>query len=571
MENKDIAQIFTDIADILEIQDKDPFRIRAYRKAAMNIEDMSEKIEYMFKQDAKRLDEIPGVGASLREKVKEILTTGKLKQREDLMKEVPPQLLELMHISSLGPKTVQKLHKKLRINNIRGLEEACKKHKVRTLEGMGVKSEEKILESISEFKTASGRMKLEQATFYARGIIEHLRKLKSVKRAEPAGSLRRGLETVGDIDILVTGKYPDKIMAHFVDYPQTKKVLAHGESKSSIILKGGIQIDVRFIEEDRFGSALQYFTGSKAHNIKTRTIAIDRGYKLNEYGLFKGKRRLAGKTEEEVYKALGLTYIPPELREDRGEIEAAKTNSLPRLVEERDIKGDLHLHTKATDGANTIEEMARAAMKKGYKYIAITDHSKAVRVAGGLNDEETIRHIDEIKKINRKMRGITIFAGMEVDILGDGGLDLSADVLKKLDLVIAAVHSKFNLDKDKMTKRIIRAMENPYVNVLAHPTGRLIGERKPYEIDFARIFEKASENGIMIEVNCYSSRLDLKDVHCKMAKEYGAKIVISTDAHNTLQLDNMHFGVVTARRGWLEKKDVANTLPVEKFKKLIKR
>jgi len=572
MENAEIARMFERTADALEITGENRFKVRAYRQAALSVRNLSEMLEHVVEDDPKKLKSIAGIGEGMQEHIIEIVKTGKFKKLDKLLKKVSPKLLDLMDVSGIGPKHLKALHDELGVNNAGDLEEACKKHRVRELEGFGEKTENKILDALGEYKRSEGRMKLDEATAHANSIMEYLNKdKKNIKRLELAGSLRRGQETVGDIDILVAAKDADKIMKKFTDYPEAKKTIAKGKTKTSILLNSGIQVDLRNIDEERFGSALIYFIGSKAHNIHIRKIAKSKNLKISEYGVFKGKKNKASRRQKDVYKAIGLKYIEPEMREDRGEVEAASKGKLPSLVELKDIKGDLHMHTKATDGANTIEEMARAAMKRGYKYIAITEHTKAVRVAGGLNDKEISKHLKKIARVNKKLKKIKILKGAEVDIKEDGSLDLADKTLKELDIVIGAVHSKFNMSEKEMTQRLLRAMDNKYLNIIAHPTGRLIGKRKPYKFDYEKVFKKARKNNIALEVNAHEDRLDLKDVHCKLAKEIGAKIIISTDSHATAQLNNMNYGVITARRGWLEKKDVLNTLNYKEFMKKIKR
>jgi len=572
MENRDIARIFNEIADILEITGGNPYKVRAYSRAARNIEDLSKRIEDICREDKKALREIPGVGEAIAKKIEEIIKTGKLKKHQQLLKKVPPELLELMQITGIGPRHLKLLKEKLGVKNTADLEIVCKQHRVQDLEGFGEKTEKKILDALGDFKHSKGRMKLDQAKEYATSIIQYLKEQdKNINTVETAGSLRRGLETIGDLDILVASKDSKKVMDSFVSYPEVKTILSKGNTKSSIILKSGFQVDLRDIKKQKLGSALIYFTGSKAHNIHIRKIAKADGLKINEYGVFRRKKNIASKTEEDVYKTVGLKYILPELREDRGEIEAASKDKLPNVIELKDIKGDLHMHTRASDGAHTIADMVIAASQKNYEYVAITEHSKGLKIAGGLNEKELARHIKKIDKEDKKIKGIRILKGIEVDIKDNGKLDLSDSILKELDIVIAAIHTKFNMNKTEMTERILKAFDNKYVNILAHPTGRLIGKRKPYEIDFEKIFKVAKKRNIMMELNCFPNRLDLKDIHCKMAKDIGVKIIISTDAHSKQQLNNMEYGVITARRGWLEDADVLNTFKFNKFIKGIKR
>ncbi len=465
----------------------------------------------------------------------------------------------------MGPKTALLLYKKFKIDSPAKLEKAAKAGKLRGIPGMGAKKEENILRGLSLKKESHGRFLLNDASAHAELIVEELKKLKEVKKILPCGSLRRGKETIGDIDILVISSKPKKIMDTFVKLPAAKDVLAHGETKSSVILKNGMQADIRVVEEKSFGSAAHYFTGSKGHNIHLRQMAQKKGWKISEYGIFKGKKQIGGATEEEMFEKFGMQFIPPELRETRGEFEAAAKGKIPKLIELKDIKGDLHLHTKATDGFNTIEEMAQAAKALGYEYIAITDHTQSTRIAGGLNEKEMLKHLKKIREADKKVKGIKILSGAEVDILPDGKLDYSDEVLKQLDIVLAAVHSRFKMPEKEMTERVIKAFQYKHVTIFTHPTGRLIGERDPYEIDMEKILQAAKKYNVAIEINAHPKRLDLTDVYCKRAKELGVKLTIATDAHSADQLELMKYGVVTARRGWLEKKDVINTLSLTKL------
>ncbi|MCK5306876.1 MAG: DNA polymerase/3'-5' exonuclease PolX [Candidatus Omnitrophica bacterium] len=572
MENTEIARVFEEIADMLEISGGNSYKIRAYKHAALNIRELSKDLKDIYMGDEKNLRAIPGVGEHIAKKITELLETGKVKKHQELLKKISPQLLELMRVSGIGPKHLRVLHDKLKVNNLDDLEEACLGHKVRDLEGFGEKTEEKILVAVEEFRHFDKRMKLEPAEQCARAIIRHLKESKvKIDRIEAGGSLRRGRETIGDIDILVSTDKPEKVTERFISYPEAETVIASGPSKSSIFIKSGVQIDLRVVRDESFGAALVYFTGSKAHNVHIRKIAKFKGLKINEYGVFKGDKSIAGKEEEDIYRSIGLRYMPPEIREDRGEIEASSLNKLPELIELKDIKGDLHLHTDASDGRQTIVQMAEASRERGLKYIAITEHSKAVRVAHGLDEKELFRHIKKIERVDKKIEGIRILKGVEVDIGKDGALDLDDSLLKEMDVVIAAVHFRFDLDREKMTLRLLKAMENRYVNILAHPTGRLIGERKPSEIDFEVIFEEAASRNVAMELNAHYDKLDLNDIHCRQAKEFGVKVVISTDAHFVDGLDYMKYGITTARRGWLEKKDVLNTLECGEFLKSIKR
>ena len=575
MTNREISSIFLHIADILEIKEENVFKIRAYRTASQNILALSRQLSEIYEEDPSIIDNIPGIGKDLKAKIVEMIETGHLEYYSRLMKEFSPGFLDLLNISSLGPKKLKKLRNTLKIKNVTDLEKACKKGKLENLEGMGKKTQDKILEAIEHFRRAEGRMLLPEATGIAGEVTTYLSKSKNFKKIEKAGSLRRGSETVGDLDILTIAKDAEKAMDHFVSYPELESIIAKGPTKSSIKLKEGPQVDLRVIDEGCFGAALVYFTGSKQHNIRVRKIAKNKGYKVSEYGVFSvGKNKekfIAGKLEEDVYKKLGMEYVPPELREDRGEVEAAQEGEIPKdLIELKDIKGDLHIHTADTDGRMTIDEVLKESKKRGYKYVAITNHSKLVRVARGLNEKQLLKHVDDIRKKAKKIKGLNILAGVEVDILKNGKLDLEDYALKELDIVIAAVHSNFAMDKDKQTERILRGMDNKHVQMLAHPSGRLITKRNPLEIDFDRIFKKAALDNIILEINTHGDRIDLNDVHSKRAKELGAKFSINTDAHDAFQMDDIIYGVITARRGWLEKKDVVNTYSFEKMKKALR-
>ena len=570
MENKTIADILSEIADILDIQGENPFRIRSYRNAARTIADMSQSIEARL-QAGEKLDEIPGIGKSLAEKVEEIVTTGKSHFLEELQGKVPAGLTELLKLGGLGPKKVKLLYDELGVDSMDRLEKAARAGRLRDLAGMGVKTEEKILKSVEQYRAGMGRFKLSTGFTYAQSLIDYLKGVPGLKRLDPAGSFRRRRETIGDLDILAICGKGCKVMDRFTQYGDVAEVLAKGETKSSVRLKGGLQVDVRVLEEESYGAALHYFTGSKPHNVAIRERAKEMGLKVSEYGVFRAKdeKRLSGADEEDVFKAVGLPLIPPELREDRGEIQAAEKGKLPRLIELEDIRGDLQMHTRATDGKNSIAEMAHKAKELGYGYIAITDHSKAVRVAGGLDEKGLARHLQEIEKVSRQIPDIRILKGVEVDILTDGSLDLKDDILKECDVVLASVHSRFNMEEDEMTRRIIKAIQNPSVSILAHPTGRLILEREAYKVNLKEVFRAAIDRGVALEINAYPDRLDLREVDARMAKEMGANLVISTDAHSIVQLDLMKYGVFTARRGWVEAKDVINTLSLPALLKVL--
>ena len=572
MENSEIADILEEISRILEFKGENTFRIRAYQRAAQAIESTPERIEDLWRQDKSAIKDIPDIGESMAEKIGALLSNGKIEQYEKLKREVPSGLIDMMSLEGLGPKKLKKICDKLDIRTLNQLKAACQKGKLRDIPGLGQKTEENILDAMGEFETYKDRFKLSDADSIANSIVKFLKKETDVGRIEIAGSLRRGKETIGDIDILFTArnkKQRDKTMDALTHYTGIKRVLVHGEAKTSVVLKSNLHIDLRSIEKNSFGAASIYFTGSKAHNIALRKLALSENYKVNEYGVFKGKKRLAGKTEEGVYKRLGLSFIPPELREARGEIEKSREDKLPKLIKLSSIKGDLQMHTRATDGKNTIKEMAETAKSLGYQYIAITDHSKAVRVAGGLNEKDLAKHFEEIDRANEAIKDLTILKGIEVDILNDGTLDLKDDILKDADVVMAAVHSRFKMSEEKMTERILRAFDNTYVNCFAHPTGRLIGIRKPYQVNIERILRAAKDRNIAVEINSQLARLDLNDIHTKLAKEIGALIAVNTDAHSTVQLENMRFGVITARRGWLEKKDVINTYSLLDLRKFL--
>ena len=567
MKNPEIAKFFYEIANILEIQDVQ-FKPGAYRKAAMAIETWNAEVEEIYKEKGVNgLKEIPGVGEAIAKKTAEILETGKLKYLEELRKDSPWELLDIVSIYDIGAKTAYKIYKTLGVNTVEDLKKAAESHKIRGIKGLGEKTEEKILEGIKKMKERKGRMLLGIAWPVAVEVVESLKKTEDIEKISIAGSLRRKKETIGDIDILVVSSQPEKIMNSFTGLENVKKILVKGRTKTSVIIND-IHTDLRVVPRESFGSALQYFTGSKEHNIKIRKIASDKGMKISEYGVFdrKTNKRLAGETEEEVYNALSMAYIEPELREDRGEIEEAMKNKLPKLINEKDIKGDFHVHTKWSDGANSIEEMAGAGIKKGYSYIAVTDHSKSLRVARGLKENDVSGQIDEIKKINKKYPNFKIFTGTETDIKENGELDFDDSLLKRLDVVIAGVHSKLKIDEKTMTERIITAMGNKNVDIIAHPTGRVIGKREPYRLNMEKILDAASRNKTCLEINALPDRLDLNDTYIKMAREKSVKLCINTDAHNLSHFDMMKYGVFNARRGWLTKNDVLNTYSADEIK-----
>jgi DNA polymerase (family 10) len=570
MKNQDIVRIFNDIADLLEIKGENPFRIRAYRRAALNIESLTKDVAGTPKDE---LMKVPGIGQDLAGKIEEYVKTGRVRAYEELKKEVPEGLSVLLSVPSLGPKTAKLLSEELKVKNLEDLERLAREHKLSGLPGIKEKTEENILKGIEMLKRGMERQPLGKVLPIANDIVEHLRKKAPVNKISIAGSIRRWKDTVRDIDILTTSRDPKTVMNTFVHMPQVKDVLMHGPTKSSVVTGEGIQVDLRVVEEDSFGAALAYFTGSKTHNIRLREMAVKAGLKINEYGIFREKddKRIGGKKEEDVYRILGLSYIPPELREDTGEIEAAAEGKLPNLVEIGDIKGDLHVHTKRSDGSHDFDELVEEARKRGYEYIAITDHSKGLGIARGLSVERLLDEMKEIEAINRKLKGFRLLAGVEVDIRGDGRMDFPDDLLKKMDIVVASIHSGFRQSRQQIMNRMESAMKNPYVSVIAHPTGRLIGERDPYDVDIHKLLSMAKDTGTAIEINAYPLRLDLNDIHAKMAKEMGVRVVISTDTHITRQFDYMAYGVSIARRGWMEKKDVLNSMAYPSLMKALKK
>jgi DNA polymerase (family 10) len=563
MTNQEIADIMVHISQILDIQGENPFKIRAYIKASQTIAGLTYPLSSL--EDKAKIGKLPGIGAGIAKKVMELLETGKLEYYEDLKKSEYARLTEFLRIPGMGPKHAKLVHDKLGIKNVEGLQKAAEQGKLRALPGLGEKVEKNILQGIQQVQKYKERFPLAFIYPRAQAIFEEMKRVKEIKQITLAGSLRRKRETIGDVDILAASDRAEKVMDVFVKLPQTAKVVAKGHTKSSIVTKDGFQVDLRVVPPESFGAAAHYFTGSKAHNIRIRSLGVDEGLKINEYGVFKKEKKIAGAQEEEIFKSVHLPYVPPELREDQGEIEAAQEGKLPSLIKLEDIRGDLHVHTHWTDGNNSIEEMAKAARQKGYRYIAICDHSVSMGIAHGLNRKRLEKQIEEIEKFTRSLKGFRVLTGIEVDIKPNGDLDFDDEILKKLDLVVAAVHSKFTQSEDEMTRRIIQAIEHPHVDIIAHPTGRIIGKREPYKVDMDKLMDACKANGKILELNAYPERLDLSDIHCRKAKEKGVKIAISTDAHMDEHLEWMTFGVATARRGWIEPEDVVNTLSLSKL------
>ena len=569
MKNKELADLFAKMADILEFKNENPFKISAYRRASRVLGDLTQDIKEIA--ESGELKKVPGIGEGMAQKIEEYLKTGKISKYEEVKKGITDELIAMMEIPGMGPKTLAMIHKEKGISNLSELEKAIENGSLIGLPGMGEKKAENIKRGIDLLKASKGRMNLGVAFPLAKRIAETLREKTGSKKIEWAGSLRRMRENIGDIDILATGPNHEKIIHTFTHLPEVKQVLASGETKASVIVEGGVQIDIRVVEEDSYGAALQYFTGSKDHNIHLRGIAKAKGIKINEYGVFKAEKKIGGKEEKDVYKALGMDWIEPELREDRGEIEAAQKGKLPNLIQEPEIKGDLHVHSKWSDGTSSIEEIAKAAQKWGYQYVAICDHSKSLKIAHGLDETRLLKQIEEIDHINEKLKGFQVLKGTEVDILMDGKIDHPDKLLSRLDFVVAAVHSGFKQEKEKMTKRIVRALENPLVHCLAHPTGRLLGARAPYEVDIDEVMEAAKKYGKILEINATLERLDLDDIRCKKAKEMGIRMAIGTDSHHPDQLWMISLGVAVGRRGWLESQDLLNTLSLKEILKWCRR
>jgi DNA polymerase (family X) len=577
MDNKAIAGLLYETADLLEIDGQDSFRVRSYRNAAEAIEALPQQIADLI-QEPKKLLEIQGIGKGMQANLLQFFKEGRIEAHTELLKKYRPSMLELLKIQGLGPKTIALIWSAHQVSDLEGVEKLAREGKIRELPRMGEKHELKLLKAIEDYRRIAGRFLLDTAEQLAEKLVEHLLATPGIEKVTPAGSLRRGRETVGDLDILVTGKgcieaeSRQTLIELLLRFPGLMDVIAQGENKVSFRHRNGMQVDVRLLPPESFGAAMQYFTGSKAHNVALRQRALKMGFTLNEYALatLEDEKPVAGATEEEIYSKLKLDFIPPELRENLGEIEAAAGHALPMLIEPSDIRGDVHMHTVETDGRNTIEEMAEAARERGYEYMAITDHSKNLAFANGLTDERALEHIRRIRAVEKKMKGIRIFAGVEVDILGDGSLDLSDSVLQQMDIVIASVHSQFNQDRATMTDRLLKAVANPNTSLIGHPTGRQLLRRDAYQFDFDAVLKAAAKHRVAMELNSYPERLDLNDVHLRMAKQHGVKIVINTDSHHTSHMEKIRYGITQARRAWLTKDDVLNTLPLQKFAKAMK-
>jgi len=568
VENREIARLLWETADLMEIAGEDSFRIRSYRNGATAVEGYPERIEDILGDPERKVTDIPGIGKGLSQVLSEIVERGSCDRRDRLLEKFPPTALEFLKIQGLGPKGIALIFEHYRVSTIDELERLCREQKLRVLPRMGAKLEEKVLRSISQYRQRTGRYLLSYAEGVAQELAAVFHEVRGVEAVTPAGSLRRGRETVGDLDLLVTGPNPTAVLDRFIAYPSVEEVLSRGENKASAkVGREGLQVDVRALAPESFGAAMQYFTGSKDHNVAVRTRAVKMGFKLSEYGLYRvaDDSKVAGETEAQIYEALGLGWIPPELRENSGEVEAAEQGTLPELVELEQIRGDLHMHTTETDGRATLAEMAEAGRAHGYEYIAITDHSKALAMANGLDEKRAVAFAAQVREINRGEIGIHVFSGLECDILKDGTLDLADDALAELDLVIASVHSHMNLEAAEMTDRLLRALECPHLRILGHPTGRILLHRDPFPFDFERVVAEAVRRGVWLEINASPERLDLSGTLVRTAKSKGARFTISTDAHHPKHLESMRYGVITARRGWLGPSDVMNTLPAKQF------
>jgi DNA polymerase (family 10) len=571
MNNAQIASILDEIADLLEIEDANPFRVRAYRNGARAVRDLTEPIEEMLRDETRKLTDISGIGKDLAEKIATLCQTGNLPFHQELLAQIPVSVLTLMRVPGVGPKKAAALHRELNIATLEELREACTANRVQKLKGFGAKTEQTILAGLDHAASTQDRLMWVEADQFAQSLLTHLRACPGITQLEAAGSYRRGRETVADLDLLAVSRNAVEAMDRLAAFAAVESVLARGETKMSVRLAGGLQVDLRVVPEESFGAALQYFTGSKEHNVVLRGMAKARGLKINEYGVFRGDEYVAGRTEEDVYAVLDLPWFPPELREARREFEWAAAGALPKLIERGDMRGDLHMHTVATDGTATLTEMAAAAQERGLAYIAITDHSKRVSMANGLDADRLREQWSEIDRLNRRLKGITVLKGVEVDILEKGGLDLDDEVLSEADWVVASLHYGQKQPREQITRRIVEALENPNVCAIAHPTGRLINRRQAYDVDLDAMFKAARKHGKFLELNAHPMRLDLDDVACAAAKEHGVPIVISTDAHNVEGLDKIRYGILQARRGGLTKADVVNTRPWAEVRKLLRR
>lgn len=568
--NADVAAVFQQIADLLEIEGDNPFRIRAYRNAARMLGTLAPNVQTMVEEN-RDLKELPGIGPDLAAKIIEIVATGTCALREELRQELPPAIHELLTVPGLGPRRVKTLYDERNIQTLDQLAKAARDGEISTISGFGKRAEQRILEAVQARLSKARRFRIDTAAQIAESLVSYLRAGGDITRIEVAGSYRRRQDTVGDLDIVASSARPVRLLDRFVSFGDAANVQSHGTTRASVMLRQGIQVDARVVADTSFGAALHYFTGSKAHNIAVRRLAQSRGLKLNEYGVFSAERRIAGETEAGVFKAVGLPFIEPELRENRGEIEAAQAGHLPTLVELSDLKGDLHAHTKASDGRNSLREMALDAQRRGFAYLAITDHSQRLKIAHGLDSAALAKQIDEIDRLNDELRGIALLKGIEVDINEDGSLDMPDAMLARLDLVVGAVHGKFGLPREKQTERILRAMDHPCFTILAHPTGRMIFERDAYDVDMLRIIRHAKERGCFLELNAQPERLDMTDTWCMAARREGVLVSIGSDAHSTFDLDDLRFGIGQARRGWLEKTDVLNTRPLRELKAILSR
>lgn len=575
--NSDVAAVFNEVADLLEIEGANPYRVRAYRDAARTISTMSQNVTEMVEND-EDLTELPGIGEDLAGKIKEIVRTGDLEQLEKIEQRTPPALARLLNVAGLGPKRVQKIYEELGVTSVEELREAAEKERIRHLEGLGPKTEQKVLQDLEAWsEEEEERTRRDVAEERVEPLLAFLRNIKGVEQVEAAGSYRRKKETVGDLDVLAISDAGEQVICQFVEYEDVDEIVSQGETRSTVVFRSGLHVDLRVVEEGSYGAALLYFTGSKQHNITLRNMALERDLKINEYGVWdtseggEEAKQIAGETEEEIYGLFDLQWIPPELRENRGEVEAAKQGDLPSLVDLDDLRGDLQTHTSASDGRGTLAEMAETAQALGHEYLAVTDHSEYIGVTQGLDADALAQQIGEIERLDEELEGFRLLKGVEVDILEDGSLALPDDVLARLDTVVFAVHSHFDLSAEAQTERIMRAMDNPNVHILAHPTARQIGKRRGYDVDLGRLMDAALERGCFMEVNAQPDRLDLDELHCKMAKDRGLKLAVSTDSHGTEELKFLRYGVYQARRGWLEPDDVLNTRPWKGLKQLLER